>query len=87
MGRADLGGGYPAKDYRNSAAALHCRIVRFDERTAFFLIEPIGRFAFCAWKLLMGPARKAPRRAQFFKSISQEWSFDGAIAGAESLSF
>lgn len=35
----------------------------------------------------MGPARKAPRRAQFFKSISQEWSFDGAIAGAESLSF
>lgn len=35
----------------------------------------------------MNPARKGERRARFFKSISQEQSFDGAIAGAESLPF
>lgn len=35
----------------------------------------------------MRPARFALRRADIFKTFSQEQSFDGAIAGAESLSF
>ncbi|WP_338700377.1 hypothetical protein V5279_20350 [Bradyrhizobium sp. 26S5] len=86
-GRIDPGGGYPGKHYRKSAAALLCQIVRFEERTAFFLIEFIGRFAFCAWKLSVRPARFALRRANIFETLSQEQSFDGAIAGAESLSF
>jgi hypothetical protein len=52
-----------------------------------FLTEFIGRFEFCACSLSMRPARCARRRAQILETISQEQSFDGAIAGAESLSF
>ncbi|UGA46472.1 hypothetical protein HU230_0010700 [Bradyrhizobium quebecense] len=81
---ADPNGGYPGKHYRNSAAALFSQIVRF---TAFLLIELIGRFVFCARSLSMRPARCAQRRMQILEIISQERSFDGAIAGAESLSF
>ncbi|WP_171947548.1 hypothetical protein [Bradyrhizobium erythrophlei] len=84
---ADPHGGYPGNHYRNSAVALFSQIVRFDERTAFLLIELIGRFVFCARNLSMRPARCARRRVRILETISQEQSFDGAIAGAESLSF
>jgi hypothetical protein len=84
---ADPNGGYPGKHYRNSAVALFFQIVRFNQRTAFLLIELIGRFVFCARNLSMRPARCARRCVRILEIISQEQSFDGAIAGAESLSF
>jgi len=70
MGMAGPSGGYSGKHYRNSAAAIFCLIVRFDERPAFFLIEFVRRFALGAWTLSIRLARQARRHATNFKNIS-----------------
>ncbi|WP_194461706.1 hypothetical protein [Bradyrhizobium sp. CCBAU 53421] len=53
----------------------------------FSRLNFFGRFAICARDLSTRPARSVLRRAQVLETISQEQSFDGAVAGAESLSF